>query len=116
MFISYSFLRWESDLSLTGRVVFLSRCSRKVSVSLPLAQLLEAVHMPWFMVPPSIFRASNTEPLLPCFHYITVLSTLSSAFSTCKNSYNHIGPIWKIQDNIPIFKIILLATLVPFPA
>lgn len=91
-------------------VVLQGHLRKNVSLVLP---ALQASHLPWFMVPCFIFKASS----------VTWLSALSPAvvplpehhwerFSTFRHLCDHTGTIWMIQNNHPISRCMPVNTSV----
>ena len=77
----YSFVdRSHAELNLCISSVFLFPGSRHESLS-SLFHLLEAVHLPWLVVPSSIFHASNTASLCPFLSWLHLSLTLTPILS-----------------------------------
>lgn len=74
-------------------------------------RLWEAALIPWLMALSSIIRGSNLSSLWPlfCLH-IFHSDQNQERFSKLKDSCDHTGPTWIIQDNLLILKSIPLIT------
>lgn len=79
--------------------------SRGESVALPVLVSRACLHIPWIMVPSSIFKANSVasanlslyaSAAIPLF---LILTTLPSSY---KDLYDDTGPTWVIQDKFPI--------------